>query len=84
MGAVFAAAFEERFGGVLADEDVAALRGVLAKLLAASASLTFALPAAPAWLTLIVSTTLRIRLAARLAALVGFSRSFTTPARPWP
>ena len=36
MGAVFAAAFEERFGGVLADEDVVALRGVLAKLLAAS------------------------------------------------
>jgi hypothetical protein len=31
-------------------------------------SLTVALPAAPGWLTLIVSTTLRIRLAARLAA----------------
>ena len=36
MGAVFAAAFEERFGGLLSDEEVAALRGVLAKLLAAS------------------------------------------------
>ena len=35
-GAVFAAAFEERFGGVLADEDVAALRAVLAQLLAAT------------------------------------------------
>jgi DNA-binding MarR family transcriptional regulator len=36
MGAVFAAAFEARFGGVLSDEDVAGLRGVLARLLAAS------------------------------------------------
>ena len=36
MGPVFAAAFEERFGGVLDDEDVASLRRVLAKLLAAS------------------------------------------------
>jgi hypothetical protein len=35
MGGVFAAVFEARFGGVLSDEDVAALRGVLAKLLAA-------------------------------------------------
>ena len=35
MGAVFAAAFEERFGGLLSDEEVVALRGVLAKLLAA-------------------------------------------------
>jgi DNA-binding MarR family transcriptional regulator len=34
--AVFAAAFEERFAGVLDDEAVAALRGVLARLLAAS------------------------------------------------
>jgi DNA-binding MarR family transcriptional regulator len=36
MSAVFAAAFEERFGGVLDDADVVALRGVLARLLAAS------------------------------------------------
>jgi DNA-binding MarR family transcriptional regulator len=36
MGAVFAAAFAERFGGLLDDADVAALRRVLAKLLAAS------------------------------------------------
>jgi DNA-binding MarR family transcriptional regulator len=36
MGAVFAAAFEQRFGSLLSDEEVAALRGVLAKLLAAS------------------------------------------------
>ena len=36
MGAVFAAAFEERFGGVLTDADVEALRGVLARLLAAN------------------------------------------------
>ena len=45
------------------------------------------MPAAPGWLTLIVSTTLRIRLAARLAALVGLRRSFTVPARlafAWP
>jgi DNA-binding MarR family transcriptional regulator len=35
MGPVFAAAFEQRFGEALTDEDVAALRGVLAKLLAA-------------------------------------------------
>jgi DNA-binding MarR family transcriptional regulator len=37
MSAVFAAAFEERFGGVLDDAEVVALRGVLARLLAASA-----------------------------------------------
>jgi len=36
MSAVFAAAFEERFGGVLDDADVVALREVLARLLAAS------------------------------------------------
>jgi DNA-binding MarR family transcriptional regulator len=36
MGAVFAAVFEERFGSLLSDEEVGALRGVLAKLLAAS------------------------------------------------
>jgi len=36
MGPVFATAFEERFGGVLDDGDVADLRRVLAKLLAAS------------------------------------------------
>jgi DNA-binding MarR family transcriptional regulator len=36
IGSVFAAAFEARFGGVLDDEDVAALRRVLAKLSAAS------------------------------------------------
>ena len=36
-GAVFAAVFEERFAAVLGDEDVVALRGVLARLLAASA-----------------------------------------------
>jgi DNA-binding MarR family transcriptional regulator len=36
MGTVFAAAFEARFGGVLDDADVAALRRVLARLLAAS------------------------------------------------
>ena len=35
---MFAAAFEQRFGGVLADEDVAALRGVLARLLAAAST----------------------------------------------
>ena len=35
MSAVFAAAFEERFGGLLGDEDVAQLRRVLARLLAA-------------------------------------------------
>ena len=49
--------------------------------------MTFALPAAPGWLTLIVSTTLRMRLAARLAAFVGLRRIFTVPARPavaWP
>ena len=34
MGELFAAAFEERFAGVLSDEDVTALRGVLARLLA--------------------------------------------------
>ena len=34
--AVFAAAFEERFAGILDDEEVAALRGVLARLLAAT------------------------------------------------
>ena len=33
MGAEFATAFEARFGGRLADSDVAALRSVLAKLL---------------------------------------------------
>jgi DNA-binding MarR family transcriptional regulator len=37
MGRVFAAAFEERFGGRLDDEDVAALRRVLARLLAVGA-----------------------------------------------
>ena len=42
--------------------------------------MTLALPAAPAWLTLMVSVTLRISSAARLAALVGISFSFTTPA----
>ena len=31
MGAVFAAAFDERFGGLLDDADVAELRRVLAK-----------------------------------------------------
>jgi DNA-binding MarR family transcriptional regulator len=36
MGAVFAAAFEERFGRLVSDEEVAALRAVLAKLLAAT------------------------------------------------
>ena len=36
MSAVFAAAFEERFGGLLGDADVAELRRALAKLLAAS------------------------------------------------
>src|SRR5215211_449231 len=36
VGPVFAAAFEERFGGVLDDAEVAELRRVLAKLLAAS------------------------------------------------
>ena len=36
MGSVFAAAFAARFGGVLDDADVAELRRVLAKLLAAS------------------------------------------------
>ena len=35
-GPVFAAAFDERFGGLLDDADVAELRRVLAKLLAAS------------------------------------------------
>ena len=35
MGTVFAAAFDERFGGLLDDTDVAELRRVLAKLLAA-------------------------------------------------
>jgi DNA-binding MarR family transcriptional regulator len=35
MGPVFAAAFEERFGGLLDDADVAALRRVLGKLLEA-------------------------------------------------
>jgi hypothetical protein len=46
-----------------------------------------AVPAPPAWLTLIVSATLRIRLAARLAARVGLRRTFTAPARlacAWP
>jgi DNA-binding MarR family transcriptional regulator len=38
MGAVFAAAFEQRFGGLLEDEEVAALRSVLAKLLAATSA----------------------------------------------
>jgi DNA-binding MarR family transcriptional regulator len=38
MGAVFAAAFEERFGGLLSDEETAELRRVLAKLLAATAA----------------------------------------------
>ena len=33
---VFAAVFEERFAGLLGDEEVAALRGVLARLLGAS------------------------------------------------
>jgi len=46
-------------------------------------SRTVALPAAPGWLTLIVSTTLRIRLAARLAALVGLRRILTVPARAY-
>ena len=36
IGTVFAAAFDERFGGLLDDTDVAELRRVLAKLLAAS------------------------------------------------
>ena len=36
MGTVFAAAFDERFGSLLDDTDVAELRRVLAKLLAAS------------------------------------------------
>ena len=38
MGPVFAAAFEERFGGVLGDAEVAELRRVLGKLLGASPS----------------------------------------------
>ena len=37
-GTEFSAAFEARFGGLLADEDVAALRSVLAKLLAGTSA----------------------------------------------
>ena len=40
MGTVFAAAFDERFGGLLDDADVAELRRVLAKLLAAALTAT--------------------------------------------
>jgi DNA-binding MarR family transcriptional regulator len=40
MSAVFAAAFEERFGGLLGDADVAELRWVLARLLAAGETST--------------------------------------------